>query len=158
MHASARCRAVPRVHLPALELSRGGSPPGSRPSEPSPRRQCPSSKICLTQGHHHLHLLLGRGSGGTGYFRHASWQLSASSASSRGHARPQDLAPGGKLFTGNRVSQRGLDTSTPGAPPREDNHFPGCHLGSAPTSEGACFSSDRRSVSVLVPDRKQGRA
>ena len=44
MHACLSCmhlplgRAVSRVHLPVLELSQGGGPPGSHPREPSPRR------------------------------------------------------------------------------------------------------------------------
>ena len=60
MHASARGRAVSCVHLPALELSQGGGPPGGHPREPSQRRICLLAQIsldirgiCLTQDHHH---------------------------------------------------------------------------------------------------------
>ena len=57
--------------------------------------------IRLAQGHHHLHLLLGRGSGGTGRFRHASRWLSASPAPSWGDARPRAPSPGTQISSGS---------------------------------------------------------
>ena len=72
--AHATCRAWHRtdlrVRLVASELSLGGGPPAHHPvslhsegtlnTEDTPARRW----ICPPQGHHHLHLMPGRGSGG----------------------------------------------------------------------------------------------
>ena len=52
--------------------------------------------------------------------------------------------PWGKTFPGDAEAQRECDTLTPGAPPREDGSFPGCHPGVCPPL--------RVSSSALVAD------
>ena len=73
--------------------------------------------ICLAQGHHHLHLLLGRGSGGTGRFRPASRWLYASPAPSRGNARPRAPSPGEDPSPGTQRSSGSVTRRLPGLLP-----------------------------------------
>ena len=161
MHASARGRAVSRVHLPASELSQGGGPPGGHPREPSHRRlrllawiSFDIRGICLTQSHHHQHLMPGRGSGKAGLLCHALQYPSARSAALPPVRGPPGPSPGPReelSSPGSAEGPCGSATLPPGTPSREPWHSPGL----APGHMGSC--SGCRPAPVLVPHRPQQR-
>ena len=125
--AHATCRAWRRtdlrIRLVVSELSLGGGPPGHHPvslhsegtlnTEDTPVRRW----ICPSQGHHHLHSMPGRGSGGDRRLPPRVAVAARHPNSLLGETLDPGHRPRGKTFPGDAEAQREYDTSTPGAPP-----------------------------------------
>ena len=123
----ATCRAWRRtdlcIRLVASELSLGGGPPGLHPAslhsegtlnaEDTPVRR----RICSSQGHHHLHLMLGRGSGGDRRLPPRVAVAVCHPSALSGERSTPGAVPGGRPSPGARRPNGGATRRPPGLLP-----------------------------------------
>ena len=124
-HATCRVwrRTYLRIRLVVSELFLGGGPPGHRPvslhsegtsnTEDTPVRRW----ICLSQGHHHLHLMPGRGSGGDGRLPPRVAVAVCHPRALPGERSTPGAVPGGRPSPGTRGSNGGVTRRPPGLLP-----------------------------------------